>query len=159
VGRLHLKCVDTFHDRTGRLRHYFRRGKGPRIALPGLPGSAEFMAAYQAALDDEKRSPQRPRGAPGTFDALASLYYNSVEFARTRSLTQANYRSVIDNLIQSEGIGHRRVDQLRREHVSKMIAKRSATPSAANHVLKKLRMLMEFAGSPTDGAKTTLQPV
>jgi len=66
-----LKYVDCFTDRHGRLRHYFRRGKGTRVVLPGRPGTTEFMLAYQAALaGEEVRKPETKRGAPGTFDRL-----------------------------------------------------------------------------------------
>jgi hypothetical protein len=47
---IRLRYVDRFVDRHGHPRHYFRRPGCKRIRLPGLPGSAEFMAAYQAAL-------------------------------------------------------------------------------------------------------------
>ena len=78
VTRIKLRYVDHFTDRNGHLRHYFRRRLGPRTLLPGLPGSAEFMAAYQAALMAVGKSGRRPakptRGAPGTFDSLVQLY-------------------------------------------------------------------------------------
>src|SRR5215813_5272611 len=35
----------------GRAYHYFRRRGSPRVRLPGLPWSPEFMAAYQRALE------------------------------------------------------------------------------------------------------------
>lgn len=44
-----LRFVDSFTDRHGKPRHYFRAGRGRRVRLPGEPGSAEFMAAYEAA--------------------------------------------------------------------------------------------------------------
>jgi hypothetical protein len=44
-------------DRHGHVRHYFRRPGGKRLALPGLPGSNEFMAAYKAALAGEDVPP------------------------------------------------------------------------------------------------------
>jgi hypothetical protein len=43
--------VNSFVDRHGRVRNYFRR-KGQRIALPGRLGSPEFMLAYTAALSE-----------------------------------------------------------------------------------------------------------
>ena len=46
-GVIRLKYVHAFRDRFGRMRYYFRR-HGKRTALPGLPGSGEFMAAYYA---------------------------------------------------------------------------------------------------------------
>jgi len=41
--------VERWRDRHGKMRHYFRKAKGARIPLPG-PETAEFEAAYQAAL-------------------------------------------------------------------------------------------------------------
>src|SRR5690348_1795020 len=39
-----------FIDRYGKARWYFRRAGFKRMALPGLPWSPEFMAAYEQAL-------------------------------------------------------------------------------------------------------------
>ena len=50
MTRIRLKYVNEYRDRHGRVRRYFRRRRGRSIPLPGLPGSIEFMAAYQAAL-------------------------------------------------------------------------------------------------------------
>jgi hypothetical protein len=44
-----LPYVDIFRDRHGHIRCYFRR-YGRRVRLPGVPGSAEFTAAYSRAL-------------------------------------------------------------------------------------------------------------
>jgi hypothetical protein len=53
------------------LRRYFRRKGYKQIPLPGLPGSEEFMAAYQAAVAGTTSS--RDIGAnhtkPGTVNA------------------------------------------------------------------------------------------
>jgi len=54
VTTVKLKYVDHFLCRHGHSRYYFRRGKGPRIPLPGKPGTAEFMSAYQQALQGAK---------------------------------------------------------------------------------------------------------
>jgi len=34
MSLVHLRHVDRFTDRHGRVRYYFRRGRGKRIALP-----------------------------------------------------------------------------------------------------------------------------
>jgi len=44
---------------------YFRRGKGPRISMPGEFNSVEFLAAYDAALKGAR--PARRGPAQGTF--------------------------------------------------------------------------------------------
>ncbi len=53
MSRLKLKYVQAFVDRaTGRPFYYFRRRGFPRVRLPGLAGSTEFMDI-------------KPRSAPG----------------------------------------------------------------------------------------------
>ena len=77
MAKMLLKYVDEFIDRHGKVHRYFRRA-GKRVRLPGLPGSAEFMAAYQAALDGitlpKPEAAIGPRTAPGTVDWLVSAY-------------------------------------------------------------------------------------
>jgi hypothetical protein len=51
MSTLRLKYVQAWIDRDGRVHRYFRRPGYQRIRLPGLPGSAEFMRAYEAAQD------------------------------------------------------------------------------------------------------------
>jgi hypothetical protein len=73
MTRIRLQYVNSFRDRHGQLRHYFRRPGYKSVALPGLPGSAEFMESYQAALAGET-APRVEIGAsrtrPGTIAAL-----------------------------------------------------------------------------------------
>ena len=108
MTRLHLRYVDRFVDRHGHVRHYFRRPGGKRLALPGMPGSNEFMAAYKAALAGEDVPPAEPkvRGEPGTFSRLAAQYFVSPDFLRLRTRTQHVYRLVIERFLTEHG--HRR---------------------------------------------------
>ncbi len=143
-----LRHIDRFRDRHGKLRHFFRRGKGVRVPLPGVPGSSEFMSAYNAALQGERPvggSLVDRRSPPGTISRLVDDYFGSPEFLALKASTQRAYRGVIERWVHDEKIGHRLVRELRREHVSKMMAKRSKTPGAANDLLKKIRLLMSFA--------------
>lgn len=43
MTRIRLRYVQWWVDREGRAHHYFRRRGFPRVSLPGLPGSPEFM--------------------------------------------------------------------------------------------------------------------
>src|SRR5687768_6740877 len=132
MTRLKLLHVDRFTDATGTVRHYFRRRHGKRIPLPGLPGSQEFMTAYQEALaaSTGKRAPAGLlRGPEGTFGHLTSLYYASPDYARLSPATRRNYRWAIDNLLQRQRIADRRVDQMRRVHVDAIVARLAATPA------------------------------
>ncbi len=145
---LKLKYVDRFVDRHGEARHYFRHCHGQRVSLPGLPGSAEFMAAYQAALASKtvgKLRRPKLRGGDGSFDRLLQVYFMSPEYLRLRPSTQIAYRRVMERFVLDEKIGHRLVCEMTREHVKTMMAKRAATPGAANDLLKKIRTLVHFA--------------
>ena len=61
MTRLKLRYVNEYRDRHGKVRRYFRRPGQRAIPLPGLPGSIEFMAAYQAALAIVAPPPPSPK--------------------------------------------------------------------------------------------------
>jgi integrase len=143
MSKISLAYVHCFKDRHGHLRHYFRRQGYPRIALPGRPGSTEFMAAYQAALDSRALPVGAGRAAPGSFDALVGKYYASPEFCQLAPITQATYRNRIEQLRAAHG--SKPVLGLRREHVRAIMAAKMDTPAMANGLLKVLRILMRFA--------------
>ena len=72
-----MQYVHAFQDRHGKFRHYYRRA-GRRVALPGNPGSAEFMEAYQAALAGASNVSQNigsNRTKAGTVNAVIVAYY------------------------------------------------------------------------------------
>jgi integrase len=141
-----LKHVDRLTDRHGRVRYYFRKGKGKRIALVGKPGSEAFMVSYQTAVaGGDVCKPAAQRGAHGTFDRLVQDYFGSTAFLSLSPASQRPYRLVIERLVRDEKIGHRLVRQMTRQHVEQMIGRRAATPGAANDLLKKLKILMHFA--------------
>jgi integrase len=142
---IRIRYVDRFVDRHGHPRHYFRRPGGPRIPLPGLPGSDEFISAYRAALDGEQSAPRRrgTRAGQGTFNRLALDYFASPDFLRLGPRTRYAYRLVIERFLGEHG--HRLVREMRREDVKKIMAQKVATPGGANDLLKKIRALMKFA--------------
>ena len=147
MTKINLRYVDGFRDRHGRWRYYFRRGRGKRFPLPGLPLTVEFMRAYQSCLEKlEKNGPRDlVRGAPGTFNRLAIEYFQSSNCLGLAETTQRHYRYVIESVIDKENIGHRRVDEMSFEHVSRIVAKRASTPGAANAALQKIRLLVRYA--------------
>jgi integrase len=143
VGKIELAYVHRFIDRHGHVRHYFRRPGYPRTALPGRPGSPEFMAAYQAALGNKPLPIGQGRTVPGSFDALVLGYYDSSEFRQLAPITQATYRNRMERLRTEHG--DKPVTGLRREHVRALMAAKLGTPAMANGLLKVLRILMRFA--------------
>jgi integrase len=142
-GVIRLKYVHAFRDRTGRMRYYFRRN-GKRNALPGLPGSIEFMGAYAVLLSKSpKQVEQRPTAAPRTFAALAIRYFGSPQYLSLSTSSRGNYRRVIDGFLVEHG--HRRVDQMTREHVDIVIGKMANKPGAGIILLKRVRTLIRYA--------------
>jgi enterobacteria phage integrase len=157
-GLIRLKYVHAFRDRMGRMRYYFRR-HGKRNALPGMPGSREFMAAYTAQLNNSSgQVKHRPTAAPGTFAALAIRYYGSPQFQSLSATSRSNYRRVIDGFLEQHG--HRRVDQMMREHVDIVVGRMADRPGAGIILLKRIRTLIRYAMAlgwtdrdPTAGVK------
>lgn len=139
-----LRYVQTFTDRHGVERYYFRRPGCPRAALPGPVGSPEFLAAYHAALANEPPS-VAARAAPdaGTFGKLVLDYMASVHFRRTKPSSQAVTRSILERFAAKHG--HRTVAGMKRKHVEAILAEMHETPAAANNLLSRLRMLIKFA--------------
>ena len=56
--------------------------------------------------------------------------------------TQSTYRNIIQRFRNEHG--EKRVALLERNHIQLMIGKKTATPAAANNLLRMVRMLMQF---------------
>jgi len=147
VTTVKLKHIDRFRDRHGLVRYYFRRGQGPRTPLRGRPSTPEFLDSYHQALAANSKSNGRAGslGAPGTFDRLLKEYFQSPEFLRLSAGSQRHYRYIIERWIGQEAIGHRLVEEMTRDHISKMLAKRASKLGTAHGLLQKIRILMHFA--------------
>lgn len=143
MATVRLRHVESFRDRTGERRYYFRRGHGPRTPLPGAPGSPKFMAAYHAALAASPDASPAQRYAAGTFNALILDYFRSRGFLDQKASTQGVTRRILQRFAAEHG--HRSVAGMTRAHVDQILAAKAATPGAANSLLKKLRVLMGFA--------------
>ena len=139
--------VTVMRDRHGKARFRFRRKGFRTVYLPGLPGSPEFVAAYQAATGgaSSRIEPGAGRTVPGTINALAVMIYGSAEWAQLSPTTQSSRRGIIERVRRDAGTFP--VAGLMAKHVLAMRDKRRNTPSAANNLLKVLRWMMAFAGS------------
>nr|WP_313429337.1 tyrosine-type recombinase/integrase [Brevundimonas diminuta] len=146
MSRIKLKYVQTFTDRHGRPRAYFRRPGFKRVALPGLPGSREFMEAYQAALDGDtapKLAIGQERTKAGTMNALIVAYYQSSDFADLAPITKKTYRNMIERWRTENG--HLSITGLQTKHVRTMLDKMADRPGAAYNLRRILKVLMRFA--------------
>ena len=144
MTRIRLKYVHEFVDRHGKTWHYFRRAGFKQVRLPRLPGSQEFMEAYQSALEGAARIEiGATKSAAGSVGALVSAYLNSMAFKDLAAETQRSRRGILERFRDEHG--NKRVATLQREHVQKMVNSRARTPSAARNFLNTLRVLITFA--------------
>jgi len=166
MARVKLQYVNSFRDRHGRVRHYFRRPGSKGIALPGLPGSAEFMDAYQAALAGAAIPNRGEIGASrtttGTVNAAIVAYYGSDAFAKSLApSTQAMRRAILERFRAQHG--EKRIALLQPAHIVKLLE--GTKPFAQKNWIKTLRGLMTFAvakrmraDDPTAGVKAIKVP-
>jgi integrase len=145
MTKISLRFVQAFTAH-GKPYYYFRKPGCARIKLPGLPGSAEFMDAYQAAI--AASAPPSDIGAkhsaPGTVTALVALFANSSQFKHEIAAETRRTMWAILQRFRDEH-GSKRVAHLRREHVLAILDGRP--PFAKRNWLRALRPLLDFAVS------------
>lgn len=150
MARIELPYVQALTDRHGRRRYYFRRTGWPRVTLPGEPGSAPFMAAYQAALDAapptaaaklDQRIAERVQ--PRSIAALVVEYYRSPEWAALRPSTQRGYRSQLDRF--RTRYGNLGAVSMQAHHLEAILHRMADTPAAARNLRKRLRRVFRLA--------------
>ena len=142
MTKIRLAYVHEYRDRHGRLRRYVRRLGSRRVVLPGLPGSPEFMQAYQDAMTSPLVRPRAPKA--GTLAALAAEFFGSAEFANLRPSSQATYRLALGPVLQLDG--HRLVRDLPPDKARKIIQEIGVNrPAMANLTRAVLRRLFSFA--------------
>lgn len=146
MATLKLRYVHAFRDRHGTMRHYVRRPGRKRVALPGLPGAAAFMAAYQDAFAGGDVTPKEigaARSQPGSVAAAVTSYLQSVAFLDLAPSSRRARRRILERFRERKGALP--VAGLDRDHVERLVAKMAATPAAAHNFLKALRALMRHA--------------
>src|SRR5262249_18003798 len=156
MSNLRLRYVQAWGDDDGRPQQYFRRAGFPGVRLPGLPGSAEFMDAYRAALGSQPEPIGAARSKPGSVAAAIASYLASPAFKDLAAGTQQVRRAVLDAFKREHG------DKLIRHMPRKFIIAYldAMEPSTAKNYLKALRALAQhsipldlIADDPTLGIK------
>ena len=138
---LRLKYIHRFRDRYGLVRHYFRRPGQPSVSLPGLPGSAEFMAAYQTALAIVPTPPAG--GASGSFNALATSWYRSGDFSALSAASKVTYRRIVEAFLAQHG--EKPVALIEARHIRDLLDGMVDTPAQANKLRSILRLMLRHA--------------
>jgi len=126
----------------GKVRWRLRRTiKGRKIDtyVPGVWGSAEFRAAYEAAI-----SPPAPKtaGRFGSFDHVISAYRGHASFKVLARSTRYAKGKRLDSI--RELIGPEPLSKLLPHHIENLMDRKGG-PDAANRLLKELSELYGFA--------------
>ncbi len=138
-------CSWNLDRENGKRRVRFRKG-GFAAYLTGTPWSEDFMRQYAAALDgvnEQTTNIGAGRTKPGSFDALCVLYYRSPDFRGLRPSTQSARRHILERFRQEHG--SKPLRSLQRQHIAAVIGAKSNKPEAANHLLKTLRIILNYA--------------
>jgi integrase len=139
----------------GRTYWYAWRG-GPR--LRGEPGSPEFMASYNEAIEN-RRVPE-----PGRFRALVTLYRASPDFQKLADSTKRNWSPWLDRI--DEYFGGLSIAQFDRPERIRPVIRRwrhnfADKPRAADYGMQVLSRVLSYAvdplgkiaGNPCEGIK------
>lgn len=150
--------VTRFIDRHGHERWRWRKKGYPTAVLHGEPGSPQFMAELEQAKQRGPLAIGEDRVDPGSFSALCVDYYQSAAWRSLKPVTQRTYKGELERFRSKNGALPARL--MRRQDVLRFMDQKSATPAAANNLLKVLRLVMGFAlergripVDPTHGVK------
>lgn len=141
MALLRLKYVMTDTDRHGNRRHYFRR-HSKKIRLSGEPGSAEFMAAYDAAMKCGKAVPVS-KADPASLRALLEGFYRSAAFKGLDTRSQRVRLNILEAF--AAGKADKPFRMIERRHVLRWRDEKAATPGAATNLVKALRQVFAYA--------------
>ena len=109
--------VECWRDRHGKMRAYYRRDHGPRIALPNthrLAGVQRAPIRQRSPVACRARRAARPAiAAQGTIEALVRSYMQSREYRDLRATTKAGYASRLEAIRTNARTPARRGDDTR----------------------------------------------
>jgi Phage integrase family len=145
---LRLPFLKKYRDRHGKMRFYYRP---TGAALPGKPGSPEFMAAYHAAhegitgpeLTVVKKTPRLRTDAEGSIDWLVMKYFNSDQWKRLAPDTQAGRRRMLERFRADHG--DKPHDSLQAIHIKALMDQVDGGPHPKRNWLKHLSGMFLYA--------------
>lgn len=148
-------CMD--RDRHGNARYYVRRKRHKKVRIRAVPGTADFLAAYEAAIAELGGAPRASsevdtRPKPGTFRWLCVRYFSSTDFRQLDPSTQTVRRRVLEHIC-SEPIAPGMAETYADFPIGRLTAKavrilrdrKGELPEAANVRIKAVRRLFSWA--------------
>lgn len=150
MRRMLPRYVSSFTDNRGKVRYRFRRTGHRSHYFASALGSAEFMAEYQACLDERPVARQSRETLDGSIDDLAQQFYRSTAFNKGKPVTRQKARSILDAFRDGEWKGRRvgslSVRGVEFSHLDRIIAdKAAAHPFAAVNLRKQLKRMFKHA--------------
>ncbi|WOC17396.1 tyrosine-type recombinase/integrase [Pseudochrobactrum sp. MP213Fo] len=131
-------------SRHGRVKYFYRIGKGERIRLPDELNTPEFKEAYKQAIIGYKI--ETPRGIispPNTLRWLIDHYRESSSWKAFSPATRKQRENIFLNVIKrSNNTLYTAID---RKSIVAAVEARSETPAQANHFLKAMRGVFSWA--------------
>lgn len=154
MAKVKLRYVNSFPDRHGKMRHYFRRGKMKAIALPPVVGTKIFMAEYAECLElyGPKGGTDRATRSPGTLGWVIRQYKkpDNGRWAALSDGTKEVYNRIFDWL--DEHYGRAEFASLEERHVRKIRGQlKERGPTVADMAVDKIGMLWRFAKEHIEG--------
>jgi integrase len=143
MATIRLPYVNSFRDRHGRMRHYFRRG-GASEPLPA-PGTLGFSEAYEDCLARlGPKTAGKRIGAEGTLAWVIDRYFASDGFTKElKPSTRLVYERILGWL--REKYGRAEFASLKEHNVRKIRNELRERPSVADRTVDKIGMLWRFA--------------
>src|SRR5215510_76464 len=124
--RVRFRYVIEDVDRHGNVRLYFRRRGEPKVRLPGLPGSEDFMEAYQQALNRNSSKVTHPRLNAGNFGYVCRQYFTSQTFKALDQSTRNWRRRALDEIAIEHG--DKPVAKMQAKHVRQLRDQKADKP-------------------------------
>jgi integrase len=144
MSRIRLRYIKAWVDKkTGKSYWRFRRRGYKEITLPGIPGSADFMAAYQEALGQSPIQIGAKLTRAGSINAAIVGYYQSLAFRELALGTQQARRAILERFRLEHG--NRSIADMPPKFISLTLNK--LRPQAARNWFKAIRHLMQYAVS------------
>lgn len=141
---IRLKYITSDVDRHGNVRRYYRKGKGRKVRLLGVPGSEEFMKAYHDAAKGEAPVAKVARKtAPESFEHLCNAFYRSAKFQALDAIGQRNRKAILNRFCAAHGEKPYKLMEAR--HIRGFRDKLSDKPGSATNFIKAMRHIFAFA--------------
>jgi integrase len=128
-------------EMTRRAVWYVRIGKGPRIRVQAVYGTADFEAEYQAAVFGAPRPQKGP--AAGTLAWLVARYRETAAWTMLSPATRRQRENILRHVLETAG--HQPYARITKAGIAAGRDRRAKTPAQARHFIRTLRGLFRWA--------------